>query len=150
MKEEFDAPEDLANHWIVCGAGRFGLRAACVLALEEQLLVIVDHDPRTARRAALAGALLVVEDALDEGVLVRAGIRRARGVICALPTVRANGALVVLARRHAPGARVVARADDMIESLALHGVGADATLSPHSEGLGRKLRRAVRRGTSPV
>ena len=73
------------DHFLLCGYGRVGREIALELRRDGAPFVVIDSSPDALRRAAQDGFAVVEGNAADDDVLERAGIRRARGLITALP-----------------------------------------------------------------
>src|ERR1700722_19543950 len=71
------------DHWIVCGAGRIGMRLATKLRSDRERVVVIDRDPTVAdlEESRQLGVPVLRGDATDQIVLDRARIRRASHVI---------------------------------------------------------------------
>jgi len=80
------------------------------------------------------GILYVAGDASDEATLVKAGIKRARGLVAALATDTDNVFLVLTARQLAPELTIIARASKEAVKSKLQAAGADSVESPYEMG----------------
>lgn len=82
----------LDGHSVVCGLSEAGRRAALALAEAGRQVVVVDEDGlgRPAAEAVTAGASVLVGDPMSTGVLDAAAVRRARRVVCTLPSEEDN------------------------------------------------------------
>lgn len=124
----------LKNHYIVCGYGRIG-RVICRNLRRKPLdVVAVDKSPDLIPVMDADGILYVAGDASDEGVLIRAGINRAKGLIAALATDTDNVFLVLTARQLAPDLTIIARASQEAVKRKLQAAGADSVESPYEMG----------------
>ena len=74
----------LKDHYIICGAGRVGLRIIDELEKKDVDFVIIERDEIVAERLLTRGHLVLIGDATDDSVLLAAGITRASAVIAAL------------------------------------------------------------------
>ncbi len=129
------------DHVIVAGSGRSGVHVLRELVRARVPVVAVDADPE--RIDTLLGEfgeslIVVVGDALEEGVLRTAGLERARGVIACLHDDRDNLFLCLTARQMGHRARIVAKVDDPHTAEKFRKVGVDAVVSPGMLG-GRRL-----------
>ena len=78
----------LKNHYIVCGYGRIG-RVICQNLKRKPLdVVAIDNSPELIPVMDEDGILYVAGDAADEACLIKAGIKRAKGLVAALATIR--------------------------------------------------------------
>jgi len=93
---------------------------------------------------ALRDGLWVVGDATEEDVLEKAGISRAKGIICALPEDKDNLVVTVIARQRLPDLRIVARSVEKRFSDRMLRAGANATVSPTRIGGLRMASEAIR------
>ena len=119
----------LDQHVIVVGWGRVGRAIARYARRHHAEVVVVDQqDIET-------GELdLVVGDAMDDDVLVAAGIDRAAVLIAALDTDSANLALTLTARSLRPDLFVVARTAKQSNERKFFQAGADRVVNPHEIG----------------
>jgi voltage-gated potassium channel len=139
----------MSGHYVVCGAGETGMRAAQELIATGRAVVIIDKDPR--RIARLGRDCPEVPhlhaDASEDDVLVAAGIARASGLVSALAEDKDNLFVALTARRLAPKLRIVSRAVEERTVPKLKTAGADAVVSPNQIGGLRMASELVRPGT---
>jgi voltage-gated potassium channel len=136
----------LANHYIVCGYGRIG-RVLCRYLLHKYLdVVVIEKSEHRIKAMDEDGVLYLLASATDEETLVKAGIRRARGLFTALATDADNVFLVLTAKQHNPGLFVVARAEQNTTRKMLYAAGANKVISPYAIGA-RRMAHAVLRPT---
>lgn len=126
--------EALTDHYIVCGAGRIGERVAHGLESEGVPFLVVERDELLAQRLAAANVLVLAGDATDEDVLLRAGIRRAKGLVCALPSDAENVYITLTARDLCTSIYIVARATDDSAIPKMRKAGADRIVSTAATG----------------
>ncbi len=126
--------ESLRDHFIICGAGRVGSLVARGLAATGASFVSVERDRDVVESVAEDGFIVVHGDATREEVLERAGIGRARGLVCALPSDSDNVYATLTARGLAPDLLIVARANDDATVSKLHRAGANKVISPLHTG----------------
>jgi len=124
--------EQLNNHIIVCGFGRNGQQAAKTLKSHKLPFVAIDfrekniddflkHDP---------GLIYIKGDATDDALLIQAGIERAAGLICALPTDADNVFVVLSARALNPKIQIISRSAQASSIAKLKKAGADNVIMP--------------------
>jgi voltage-gated potassium channel len=124
----------LKNHYIVCGYGRIG-RVICRHLRRKPLdVVAIDKSPDLIPVMDEDGVLYVVGDAAEEASLIKAGIKRAKGLIAALATDTDNVFLVLTARQLAPELTIIARASQEAVKHKLQAAGADSVESPYEMG----------------
>lgn len=131
MQKRLDA---LKSHIIICGVGRFGSLVAHGLTSEGAAFVVVEHERELAETVAADGWIVVHGDATREDVLQRAGIERARGLVCALPSDSDNVYVALTARDLAPDLLIVARANEESTIPKLRKAGANKVISPLRTG----------------
>lgn len=140
--------DSLEGHVIVCGVGSTGRHVVQELtAIRTPVLAIdVDGDRLEALAAGIASVQLpyIVGDATDDIVLEAAGIRRAKGIVIALPDDKDNLFVVVSAHGLNPSARIVSRGHDVRVADKLRKAGAHAVVSPNFIGGMRLASEMVR------
>lgn len=129
-----EAIKRLDNHIIVCGAGRVGSNVAHVLQGEKAPFVLVDNDEEKVAEMEEAGHLVYLGDASLDEVLIHLGIKRARGVVAALPDDAYNVYVTLSARDLNPNLKIVARAEKPETIEKLHRAGANKVISPTQTG----------------
>jgi voltage-gated potassium channel len=136
----------LKNHYIVCGYGRIG--RVLVHYLTERYLNVVVIEKNADRRAAMDedGVLYLVGEATDESLLLRAGIRSAKGLITAVATDADNVFLTLIAKQLNPDLFIVARAIQNTAKRTLQAAGAAKVISPYDLGA-RRMAHAILRPT---
>jgi voltage-gated potassium channel len=120
----------LADHYIICGAGRVGRSTAREFARKQAPFVIVEQN---GDRAALYGAdwLTMVGDATHEQTLRQAHVERARGLVAATTTDATNLYIVLTARELNPKLKIMARASEEDAEKHLLKAGADSVVLPY-------------------
>lgn len=129
-----EAIKRLDNHIIVCGAGRVGSSVAHVLQAEKASFVLVDNDEEKVAEMEEAGHLVYLGDASLDEVLINLGIKRARGIVAALPDDAYNLYVTLSARDLNPNLKIVARAEKPETIDKLHRAGANKVISPTQAG----------------
>jgi voltage-gated potassium channel len=126
----------MRNHIIVCGFGRNGQQAGNTLNAHKVPFVAIDfrehniddylqHNPEL---------VYIKGDATQDELLVKAGIDRARGLICALPTDADNVFVVLSARSMNANLIIVSRASQASSVMKLKKAGADKVIMPDKIG----------------
>lgn len=126
--------QKLENHIIVCGAGRVGRNVASILKSEKVPFLLIDSDAETALYMEKRGYLVMQEDATHDEVLISAGIKKAQGIICALPEDALNVFITLTARALNPDIKIVARANRPETINKLYQAGATRVISPEQIG----------------
>jgi voltage-gated potassium channel len=147
MKRQID---HLERHYIVCGGGETGRHVIEELGKTGTPHVLIDISSDAVSRltkdqgGACEDLLYVVGDATDEGVLLQAGLDRAKGLIAALASDKDNLVITVVARQRNPAIRIVSRCTDLSYSDRMLKVGADSTVSPNRIGALRMASEMLR------
>ena len=129
---------DLQDHIIVCGFGKMGFQAAWELKQAGIPFVIIEQEASKTRNARFEGEIFLVGNAMDELILTRAGIDRARGLISALASDADNVLVTLTSKQMAPNVEVVARAAKLGTENKLRAAGAAHIVSPYEIG-GRRM-----------
>jgi voltage-gated potassium channel len=136
----------LKDHFIVCGYGRMG-RALCSYLIQKYLdVVVIEQNSERVSVMNKDGILYLVGEANDEAVLLKAGIKSAKGVISVLGSEADNVFLVLIAKGLNPKVFVVARANQNATEKTLYAAGADKVVSPYGLGA-RRMAHAILRPT---
>ncbi len=133
----------LDNHYILCGAGRVGMRVIDELRKREVDFVVIERDDEVAERLLIGGDLVLIGDATDEKVLEGARVRTAKALITAASSDAENVYIVLTARGMNPGIYIVARANDQAAERQLKRAGANKVVSPVLIGSHRMAQAAL-------
>ena len=134
----------LKNHYIVCGYGRIGKVLCRHLIRKPVDLVVVEKNPDLIPLMEQDGVLYVTGDAADEANLIKAGIKRSRGLVAVLATDTDNVFLVLTARQLAPDLHITARATQEDVASKLSAAGANIVESPYEMGAASMAQRIIR------
>ena len=134
----------LKNHYIICGYGRIG-KVLCKMLLRKPFdLVVVEKDPELIPVMDADKILYVSGDATNEENLLKAGMKRAKGLIAALATDTENVFLVLTARQLNPDLYIIARASSNDSKNKLHAAGANKVELPYDMGAVSMAQRIIR------
>ena len=100
----------LKKHYIVCGYGRIGRVLCRNLSRKPYDVVIIEKNADLIPVMDTDGVLYISGDAADEACLIKAGIKRAEGLVAVLATDTDNVFLVLTARQLSPNLKIIARA----------------------------------------
>lgn len=89
----------LKNHIIICGGGETGINVINQLMKRDVDIVVVDNNPKTIDNLKETGCLFIYDDATSEDVLIKAGLKNAKGIITTLATDVDNVFVVLTARQ---------------------------------------------------
>ena len=134
----------MKDHYIVCGYGRIG-RVLCRNLKRKPLdLVVVEKNPELISVMDADGVLYISGDASNEENLLKAGIKRAKGLVAALASDADNVFLVLTARQIDPDLIIIARASQEESKSKLRAAGANTVESPYDMGAASMAHRIIR------
>lgn len=134
----------LNDHYIICGYGRIG-RVLCKNLQRKPLdLVVIEYNRELIPVMDEDKVLYVCGDVSDEANLIKAGIKRAKGLVAVLATDADNVFLVLTARELNPDIHIVARACHVESKSKLRAAGANNVESPYEMGGVSMARRIIR------
>ena len=122
----------LSGHHIVCAYGRVGRAAAAQLIAAGEPVVLLETDERLREVLAGEGLPHLMADPSEEQVLIRAGVMRAKGLVCAVDSDAVNVYITLTARALNPALRIVARASRPESEPQLVRAGADRVVQPYA------------------
>lgn len=136
--------EKLRDHYIICAYGRVGRSVAREFEAEGVPFVVID--PKADLEADLQrdGVSYLVGNSASEDVLRRAGLERARGLVCAVDSDAENLYITLVARSLNPNIDIVARAGEAQSADRLYRAGANRVVSPYVTS-GRRMALLVLR-----
>ncbi|RLC26985.1 MAG: potassium channel protein [Deltaproteobacteria bacterium] len=126
--------DQLNDHYIVCGYGRIGRVLCKNLQIKPLGLVVIEKDKELIPVMDEDKVLYVCGDVSDEANLIKAGIKRAKGLVAVLATDADNVFLVLTARQLNPDIHIVARACLAESKSKLRAAGANNVESPYEMG----------------
>jgi voltage-gated potassium channel len=134
----------LKNHYIICGYGRIG-RVLCRHLKRAGIDIgVIEKDPEQITAMDEDGILYIAGEATDENILLKAGIKRAQGLVAALATDTDNVFLVLTARQLAPEIFIMARSSQETAKIKLRAAGANSVESPYEMGAVSMAHRIIR------
>ncbi len=136
--------DQLNNHFIVCAYGRVGRSIAREVQAEGLPFVVVDSKTELQADLDRDGVCYLLGPPSDEQVLRRAGIERARGLICAVDSDAENVYITLVARSLRPELPIVARAAEDQSADRLYRAGASKVVSPYVTSGRRMANLAIR------
>lgn len=128
--------DELSNHVILCGYGRYGKEAASHFIKHSIPFVIIDQNEEEidSLQKSEKKLLYIQDDATHDEALVQAGIKRARAMVTALPEDADNVFTVLTARQLNPKINIISRAKDPRSERKLLLAGADHVVMPEQIG----------------
>ncbi len=138
--------EKLRNHYIICGFGRIGEVIARELSRNRVPIAIIDSRPQHAQLLDKLGYPYIIGNAIQEEVLLAAGLTRAEGLIATVTSDADNVYIVLTARSLNPNLKIVARAGEAGSEQKLRRAGANIVISPYELG-GQRMAQTIIRPT---
>jgi voltage-gated potassium channel len=136
--------EALRNHYIVCGFGRMGALICREFAAKPLPFVVVEKTPEVIEKLETDGHLFLRGDATDDDTLLKAGIKRAKGLISVVASDTENVYITLTARELNPDLFILARSGDEGSDIKLKRAGASKVISPYLIG-GSRMAQAILR-----
>lgn len=132
----------LKNHVIILGFDKFGRAAAEEVSRKMIPLVIIEHTEARIQLAQADGFEAIIGDATDESLMIKIGIKLARGLVSALSDEADNVLAVLTARVLNPQLVIVSRCDEEGSERKMLRAGADRVVLPYKVG-GRRMAAIV-------
>lgn len=139
MKEKI---EKLSGHQIVCGFGRTGEEVCLHFKSTGVPFLVIELDHVRVKKACEIGYLAIEGDASEDEILEEAQIRKAKGIVCALPDDSANTFITLSAKGINENVTIVSRASNLGSEAKLRRAGAHMVISPYVI-CGRRLATSV-------
>jgi voltage-gated potassium channel len=136
--------QQMAGHYIVCGAGRVGRSVVLELLRGGAKVVLIDNDPERVLWAEALGIVTLTADASKDETLRQARIDTAAGLVSAISSDAENVYVTLSAKVLNPGLHVAVRASDDQAEKKLHRAGATTVLTPYTY-IGRRLAQSLLR-----
>lgn len=143
MRKKIDS---LQNHYIICGGGETGQHCVAEFNTSDTDFVLIELDPeKIANHLRDDKEILYLNaDASEDEILIEAGIKKAAGLISALPNDKDNLLITITARQLNPDIRIVSRAVDLVNINKLKKAGANAVVCPNRIGGLRMISEMIR------
>ncbi|PEZ04301.1 potassium channel protein [Bacillus sp. AFS018417] len=120
---------EIKDHIIVCGCGRVGLQVVQELREKNIPFIVVDREESVLVEQKL---LYVHGDATEDGVLHKAGITRAIGLVAIVSSDAENVFITLTARGLNANIKIIARAEKQESEEKLRRAGANKVINPSS------------------
>ena len=132
----------LKDHYLICGFGRCGAQVCDELSESNVPFVVIEKREDLITRMEQIGYLYVQGDATDEGVLLKAGIEAAAGIVTTVSSDADNVFIILAARELNPNITIVARAIEEGSETRILRAGANRVISPYKI-TGRRIANAI-------
>jgi voltage-gated potassium channel len=136
--------EKMKNHYIICGCGRIGQLICRELKADKMDFVVIDSDPEVIQKIEEEDFVYYKGDATQDKSLLGAGVKRAKGIVCVLPTDAENLYVILTAKELNPNIYVLSRSEEEESEHRLLRAGADRVMSPYTLG-GMRMAMAILR-----
>jgi voltage-gated potassium channel len=136
--------EALRDHYIVCGFGRIGALICREFAAKPLPFVVIEKSPELLAKLEEDRYLFLHGDATDDEILLKAGIKKAKGLISVVASDSENVYITLTARGLNPDLYILARAGEEGSEIKLKRAGASKVVSPYLIG-GSRMAQAVLR-----
>ncbi|MBN1881315.1 MAG: cation:proton antiporter [Deltaproteobacteria bacterium] len=123
----------LRDHVIVIGFGINGRNVARSSKAQGIPYLIVEMNPDTVRSEQKEGEPILYGDATQEAVLRRAGIERAKVLVCVIYDPAATRRIIAMSRSLNKNVHIIARTRFISEMVPLHELGADEVIPEEFE-----------------
>ncbi len=124
--------ENLKDHYIICGHGRMGKIVRERLEEENLPFVVIDNNEEKLEELKQTNRCLFIEgDATHEEILIKAVIKKAKGLAALLPTDADNLYLVLTVRLINPSLFILSKAMDEEAERKILQIGANKVVSPY-------------------
>jgi voltage-gated potassium channel len=136
---------ELTSHYIICGFGRIG-RVICTLLKEaDKPFVVVDNSPDVIQELSELGYLFLEGEASNDDMLLKAGVKKAKGLISAVSSDADNVYIILSARGLNNDLYIMARSSGAEggETKLLR-AGANRVVSPYYIGACRMAQHLLR------
>ena len=136
--------EKMNNHYIICGGGRIGFWICRELIAGKMPCLVIDSNPEVSQKAQDEGFICFKGDATQDKILIEAGIKRAKGIVCVLPSDAENLYVILTAKELNQQIYIISRSEEEESEHRLLRAGADRVMSPYTLG-GVRMAMAILR-----
>jgi len=136
----------MSDHYIVCGNGRIGSLISKELHNSNKPFLVIDNDKSLMEDLERSGIPFIIGDATNEDTLLKAGIKRAKGLVATASSDMTNVYIILIARELNPDIFVLARAETEDSTKNLKRAGANKVVSPYLIG-GRHMANIILKPT---
>jgi CPA2 family monovalent cation:H+ antiporter-2 len=144
------SPDTLVDHVVIVGCGRVGRHIAETLGKLDIPRLVIEADPIRVDKLREIGVPVLYGEAGNSEIMEHAALGRARALVVTLPDDAAALAVVITARKIAPGIHIVARASTWDGARQLKADGAGEVVRPELEGGVEIVRRTLLELRLPV
>jgi len=136
--------ESMRDHYIICGYGRIGSLICKEFAAKPVPFVVVENKQEVVEKLEAEGHPYLRGNATEDETLLKAGIKRAKGLISVVTSDTENVYITLTARGLNPDLYILARAGEEGSDIKLQRAGANKVISPYHIG-GSRMAQAILR-----
>jgi len=136
--------DSLTDHYIICGFGRIGQLICKEFAAKPMPFLVIEKFPEAHEKLHHEEYLHLRGDATEDETLLRAGIKRAKGLISVVTSDSENVYITLTARGLNPDLYILARSGEEGSEIKLRRAGANKVVSPYVIG-GSRMAQAILR-----
>jgi voltage-gated potassium channel len=136
--------ESLKDHYIICGYGRIGSLICKEFAAKPLPFVVVESKPEVIEKLEQEGFPYLRGNATEDETLLKAGIKRAKGLVSVVTSDTENVYITLTARGLNPELYILSRAGEEGSDIKLRRAGANKVISPYHIG-GSRMAQAILR-----
>jgi len=136
--------DSLTDHYIICGFGRIGALICKEFSAKPIPFLVIEKYPEAHDKLHHEEYLHLRGDATEDETLLRAGIKRAKGLISVVTSDTENVYITLTARGLNPDLFILARSGEEGSEIKLRRAGANKVISPYVIG-GNRMAQAILR-----
>ena len=136
--------EALKEHYIICGFGRIGSLICKEFTAHRVPFVVVERSPEVIEQLDAEGYLHFKGDATQDDTLLKAGIKRAKGLVSVVTSDSENVYITLTARGLNSDLFILARSSEDGSDIKLKRAGASKVISPYVIG-GTRMAQSILR-----
>jgi len=136
--------DSLRDHYIICGFGRIGALICREFSAKPIPFLVIEKHPEAHEKLHHEEYLHLRGDATEDETLLRAGIKRAKGLISVVTSDTENVYITLTARGLNPDLFILARSGEEGSEIKLRRAGANKVISPYVIG-GNRMAQAILR-----
>ncbi len=134
--------DSLRDHYIICGYGRIGSLICREFAAKPLPFVVIENNPAIIEKLEEENYAFLRGNATEDETLLKAGIKRAKGLVSVVTSDTENVYITLTARGLNPGLYILARSGEPGSDLKLQRAGANKVVSPYHIG-GSRMAHAI-------
>ena len=123
--------KSIRDHYVVCGYGRMGRTICRELNNKNNKFLVIEQDPNLAERARQLGYIVIEGDSLDDEILSKANLERAKGLVTVLSSDELNLFVTLTARGLVKNLYIISKNNNMRNENKFLTAGADKVLNPY-------------------